>query len=147
MKKELFDKIDERYEMIPEAFGGPVPESEIDEAEEELRVKLPEEYREFIRRYGSGGVGDAVILGLRQAEFLSTPSFVKETEAFRNDLPKEYSNMIVIGVDGAGNPIGFQPPDQTTFLLDHNFEGYVKLAVSFEDYLSKALSRKLGIHF
>lgn len=118
MKKELFDQIDQRYEMVPEAFGGPVTENEIGKAEKKLKVKLPEEYKEFIRRYGSGGVGDAVIPGLRQAEFLSTPSFTEETGDFRNVLPEEYSSMIVIGVDGAGNPIGFLPPDQTIFLFN-----------------------------
>ncbi|WP_302104561.1 SMI1/KNR4 family protein, partial [Polycladomyces zharkentensis] len=52
-----------------EAIGGPVPMSEIEDAEQELGVILPDDYKEFIHFYGSAGLPIYQILGLREAPF------------------------------------------------------------------------------
>ena len=53
MKIELLNAIDEEFEMCPEAFGGPVNIEEVIQAEDELKVKLPEDFKMFLLRYGS----------------------------------------------------------------------------------------------
>ncbi|MEK4711987.1 hypothetical protein [Sporosarcina sp. FSL K6-5500] len=50
MKIELLNAIDEEFEMCPEAFGGPVNIEEVIQAEDELKVKLPEDYKIFLLR-------------------------------------------------------------------------------------------------
>jgi len=147
MRKDLFEAIDVQFEMVSDAFGGPVKEEEVDQAEQRLGVKLSGAYKEFVRRYGSGSVSEAIILGLREAEFVPTPSFVEESIHFRNQLPKDFSDIVVIGVDGAGNPIGFKSNESTIFIYDFDFGGRRDVAASFEDYVEKALNEQLDIQF
>ena len=147
MKIEILNAIDEELEMCPEAFGGPINIQEVNQAEDELKVKLPEDFKEFLLRYGSGAVGEAIILGLKEAEFVATPSFVEKSLHFRKALPKGYENFIVIGIDGAGNPVGFNFPNTEIIIFDFNFGGKEIIAESFEGYLEKAIREELNIHF
>lgn len=147
MKIELLNAIDEEFEMCPEAFGGTVNIEEVMQAEVELKVKLPEDFKMFLLKYGSGAVGEAIVLGLREAEFVATPSFVEKSLQFRNILPEGYENFIVIGVDSAGNPIGFNSPNTEIITFDFDFGGKEIIASSFEEYLEKALKEEINIHF
>ncbi|MED4401585.1 SMI1/KNR4 family protein [Metabacillus fastidiosus] len=147
MKIELLNAIDEEVEMCPQAFGGPVNIEEVRQAEDELKVKLPEDFKMFVLKYGSGAVGEAIVLGLREAEFVVTPSFVEKSLQFRNILPEGYENFIVIGIDGAGNPVGFNFPNTEIITFDFNFRGKEIIASSFEEYLEKALREELNMHF
>lgn len=147
MKIELLNVIDEEFEVCPEAFGGPVNIKEVIQAEDELKVKLPEDFKVFLLKYGSGAVGEAIVLGLREAEFVATPSFVEKSLQFKNILPEGYENFIVIGIDGAGNPVGFNSPDKEIITFDFDFGGKEIIARSFEEYLEKAIREELNIHF
>ncbi|MCM3068229.1 SMI1/KNR4 family protein [Priestia flexa] len=147
MKIELLNAIDEEFEMCPEAFGGTVNIEEVMQAEVELKVKLPEDFKMFLLKYGSGAVGEAIVLGLREAEFVATPSFVEKSLQFRNILPEGYENFIVIGVDSAGNPVGFNSPNTEIITFDFDFGGKEIIASSFEEYLEKALKEEINIHF
>ncbi|MFJ7974876.1 SMI1/KNR4 family protein [Peribacillus sp. NPDC096379] len=147
MKIEILNAIDEEFEMCPEAFGGPLNIEEVNQAEDELKVKLPEDFKEFLLRYGSGAVGEAIVLGLREAEFVATPSFVEKSLHFRKALPKGYENFIAIGIDGAGNPVGFNSQNTEIITFDFDFSGKEIIAESFEDYLEKAIREELNIHF
>ncbi|MGM0805579.1 MAG: SMI1/KNR4 family protein [Bacillota bacterium] len=147
MKIEILNAIDEEFEMCPEAFGGPLNIEEVKQAEKDLEVKLPEDYKEFLLRYGSGAVGEAIILGLKEAEFVATPSFVEKSLYFRKALPKGYENFTAIGIDGAGNPVGFNSPNTEIITFDFNFGGKETIAESFEEYLEKAIREEINIHF
>ncbi|MDT2047729.1 1,3-beta-glucan synthase regulator [Priestia aryabhattai] len=147
MKIELLNAIDEELEMCPEAFGGTVNIEEVMQAEVELKVKLPEDFKMFLLKYGSGAVGEAIVLGLREAEFVATPSFVEKSLQFRNILPEGYEKFIVIGVDSAGNPVGFNSPNTEIITFDFDFGGKEIIASSFEEYLEKALKEEINIHF
>ncbi len=46
-------------------------------------------------------------MGLKEAEFVATPSFVEKSLYFRKALPKGYENFVAIGIDGADNPVEF----------------------------------------
>ena len=147
MNKDILSIIKEQFDMVPESFGGKVAIEEVDKAKVLIGVELPEDYIEFICMFGCGVVGSTVILGLGEAQFVSTPSFVNETIEFRRELPSKYKKFVVIGVDGAGNPIGFNSPSKEIVLFDHNFNGEVCLAGDFSEYLRKACYNELKIQF
>jgi len=147
MKIEILNAIDEEFELYPEFFGGPLNTEEVNQAEEELKVKLPEDFKEYLLRYGSGAVGEAVILGLKEAEFVATPSFVEKSLNFRKILPKGYENFTAIGIDGAGNPVGFNSPNTEIITFDLNFGDKEIVAESFEEYLELAIREELNMHF
>ncbi len=147
MNKDVLSFINERFDMVPESFGGKVSIEEVNKAKEMIGVELPEDYIEFICMFGCGVVGSTVILGLGEAEYVSTPSFVNETIEFRNDLSENYKNFVVIGIDGAGNPIGFNSPSKEIILFDFDFGGEVYLASNFSEYLRKACYHELKIQF
>ncbi|MED3728310.1 SMI1/KNR4 family protein [Priestia filamentosa] len=144
MKIALLNAINEEFEMLPEAFGGPVNIEEVTQAEDELKVKLPEDFKQFLLKYGSGAVSEAIVLGLREAEFVATPSFVEKSLQFRS---KGYENFVVIGIDGAGNPIGFNYPYTEIMTFDFNFGEKEIIATSFEEYLEQAIREELNLHF
>ncbi|WP_027624761.1 SMI1/KNR4 family protein [Clostridium lundense] len=147
MNNEIFRIIKEEFDMVPEAFGGEVNQEEIDKCKELIDTELPEDYMEFICRFGCGVVGTTVILGLGEAQFVSTPSFVEQTIRFRHELPSKYKNFVVVGVDGQGSPIGFNSPSKEIILFDHNSGEEVYLAVNFSEYLRKACYNELNIQF
>ncbi|USK50229.1 hypothetical protein LIT38_01660 [Bacillus sp. CMF12] len=63
-------------------------------------------------------MGEAIVLGLKVAEFVVTPSFVEKSLLFRKALPKGYENFTAIGIDGAGNPVGFNSPNKEIITFD-----------------------------
>lgn len=147
MDEEILEILEEAFEMVPEAFGGKVPLEEIEQSQKTLGVELPEEYKEFIARFGSGAIEGTVILGLREAEFVPTPSFVKVSQQYRKELPEKFKNFVVIGVDGAGNPIGFNYPEEDIVMYDHNSCEIISLADDFAGYLEMACYDELDIQF
>ncbi|MDR9795267.1 SMI1/KNR4 family protein [Aeribacillus pallidus] len=147
MKIELLKAIDEEFEMCPEAFGGPVKDDEIKQAENELQVTLPNDYKMFILKYGAGAVGEAIILGLREAEYVATPSFVEQSLKHRESLPDGYEKFVVIGIDGSGNPIGFNFPGKEIIRFHYDTGDKEVIAKSFEEYLEKSLKKEINIQF
>ena len=63
--------MDERIIMMIENYGeeddffGEVSEEYINNAEEKLRVQFPRSYREFIQKYGSGGICGVELEGVQ----------------------------------------------------------------------------------
>lgn len=147
MNKEVLSIINEEFEMVPESFGGEKEIYEVRKAEDILGTKLPKDYVEFICMFGCGVVGTTVILGLGEAQFVSTPSFVEETLKFRRELSSKYEKIVIIGVDGAGNPIGFNSPNEEIILYDHNLGEKVFIASNFSEYLKKACYDEINIQF
>jgi len=143
MKKEVFEYLKEKYNRIPNAFGGPVHPSEIEKAEKTLGVQLPDDYKEYLLHFGSGGLPAYSILGLNEHTLNLVGDLVNVTLEFRqNWLPEEYKDMVVICEDHAGNPIGFLPDNPTIFVLDHDFGGKFDLAPTFEGFLEKLINRE-----
>ncbi|MFC4075874.1 SMI1/KNR4 family protein [Salinithrix halophila] len=140
MKDEIHQHI--LQDNPPEAIGGPVPKGEIESAEKELGVKLPNDYKEYLHNYGSGGVPQYQILGLRVAEFLSDTeeSFVEVTKEFREKLPEPYNKMVVVCVDYDGDPVGFLPGEPSIFVIDHESGKRLEMADSFEHLLEKLIN-------
>lgn len=117
-----------KYEQPGDFNHATVTEDIIHTAENELGVKLPEQYKEFIINYGHGGIGGMEILGMGLTGRLI---FVDTTVDYRKDeLPE---NLVVIEI-----------VDEYLTCLDCNTEkvvswdytGYIKEDYdSFDDYL------------
>lgn len=54
MKIELLKAVDQELEMYPEAFGGAVTSEEVTQAEAKLKVKLPEDFKNFFEVWFGG---------------------------------------------------------------------------------------------
>ncbi|PMB05798.1 hypothetical protein CEN49_17270 [Fischerella thermalis CCMEE 5273] len=61
-------------------FTGSVHESRIEQIEQLLGVKLPDDYKWFVKNFGHGGIGGVVILGVAKTE---VPTCVKYTQRYR----------------------------------------------------------------
>ncbi|MDR1940853.1 MAG: SMI1/KNR4 family protein [Endomicrobium sp.] len=89
--EELMSKYDDGR-----AFAGGVSEENIKRMEEILDVKLPEQYKWFLRKYGHGGFMGFEIFG-----FISNDSMpmVEYTQSYREKfkLGKEY--IFIVNVD------------------------------------------------
>ena len=70
-------------------FTGGASSEEINQVEKQLDVKLPEQYKWFLEKYGYGGVLGILILGIGKT---SNFPVVKYTNRLRDNfnLPKEY---------------------------------------------------------
>ncbi|WP_338778763.1 SMI1/KNR4 family protein [Metabacillus sp. FJAT-52054] len=69
-------------------FTGGISEMSICNAEQKLNCNFPIEYREFIRKYGSGGICGVEVLGIENEDHASV---VKNTEKYRKlGLSREY---------------------------------------------------------
>lgn len=147
MNEELQELLAAQFEKWPQAVAEPVPDAEILVAEASLGVMLPDDYRDFVRCYGGAVVRSVSVLGLRRCEFCDDEqsTFPEQTARFRLELPDEYSEMVVISVDDAGNPIGFLNGKPPIFVFDFNFGGRYDLARSFSEYVRLALSGELDI--
>lgn len=129
----------------PEGIGGPVPLHEIEEAEKELGVKLPEDYKEYLHLYGSGGTPMYQVAGLRTALFqpVTEHTFIELTKNLRPQLPKKFQKMIIIAVDYDANPIGFFPGESAIFVVDHHMNNQkVVLAKNFEEFVAKLITEE-----
>jgi len=107
VKHETWSAIEAIFAKHPVMKAEPVDYEQIDAAADAAGFQLPEDYREFIHRYGGAIVGPLPIIGLRQAQAMArTESSVFEvTKHFRQQGWRGVSEWLVVSVDHAGNPI------------------------------------------
>ncbi|GAB2204989.1 hypothetical protein ROS1_18050 [Roseibium sp. ROS1] len=92
---------------------GPVPEAAVAAAEADLGVRFPEQYRDFLQRFGSGLIGGVEIYGL--------PGFEKNDPPLWQDVTKVTKQFRDWGQAGAENPAYIPISDDGTgiyFFLD-----------------------------
>ena len=137
MKPDTWDHLEQEASEFPMMRASELPsESEVDAASKEIGIPFPEDYREFLLRYGGAMVGPYPIFGLRPAEVMgkSRCSVVDVTRQVRSSGLDGVSNWIVFSEDHAGNPIGMDA-DGKVWIYDHDFGGVTKLAEGFEEYI------------
>ena len=108
---------------------------EIAAASAELGVPFPDDYREFLLRYGGAVVGPYPVYGLRVAEVMGRNDTVVEVNRhYRDQKWPGTEEWLIISSDHAGNPFGIAP-DGCVWRSDHDF-GFIGPEVdSFEDFL------------
>ncbi len=119
----------------------PVNASEISAAENSFGVALPDSYKHFLLRCGSGVWCDEPISN--PTELYDFDSDCLETEGFI---------VLVQNVRGVGDCVAFNPKDEEiagerpVYYCSHDPFGHVKIAESFEDWLRKTVeAQKQGI--
>ncbi|WP_078433853.1 MULTISPECIES: SMI1/KNR4 family protein [Metabacillus] len=86
MNKKLEEMINEYIEKGD--FIGEVSDDHIKKAERTLEVSFPTEYKDFVKKYGSGGICGVDINGVEGADYASV---VESTERYRKlGLPNKY---------------------------------------------------------
>ena len=140
MKQATWDALEKVFARTPVLVAGAVPIEVLHAAEKRVGVKLPEDFQQFVARYGGAVVVSLPILGLRKAAVMGSDySFVDVTEWFRRDGWTPTAEWVVISVDLGGNPIGIND-DGEVWISDHDagevrmisptFEGFVELLLS-----------------
>ncbi|WP_375091103.1 SMI1/KNR4 family protein [Peribacillus sp. RS7] len=77
------------------AFIGEVSDDNIARVEKILEVNFPPEYKEFVKKFGSGGICGVDVLGVEGADYASV---VESTKRYRKlGLPKKY--VVIENVD------------------------------------------------
>lgn len=138
MRPEIWTMIEEKFKKNPVLKGEAVAYEEIDAAAAAAGIKLSEDYREFIHRYGGAIVGPLSIIGLRKAPAMAQTesSVIEVTKHFRRQGWRGVDEWLVISVDLAGNPIGLDK-DGKVWIFDHDAGVVEVIAENFENFLRK----------
>lgn len=111
-----------------------VGDDEIDAAEKAVGISFVPDYRWFLRTYGGAMVKSLPVYGLRWSEVMAESTVVAETLRFRKDGWRLTDNLVIISVDGSGNPIGIAK-DGRVWISDHDVGKDSVMADSFEDFI------------
>jgi cell wall assembly regulator SMI1 len=137
MTPDTIDRLDARFAEFPMLRAADPPsEAEIMQAEQQIGVLFPDDYRQFLLRYGGAMVGAYPVFGLRPVDVMGVShwSVLDVTRHYRSDGVPGTDQWTVISEDHAGNPIGMDQ-DGVIWIHDHDFGGISPIARSFEDYI------------
>lgn len=93
MNEQLLSMI-ENYEEKGD-FSGEVPVHILELCERSLKVVFPNEYREFLQKFGSGGICGVDVLGIENESFFSVEEATKKYRGL--GLPHSY--VVIENVD------------------------------------------------
>ncbi|WP_307894497.1 SMI1/KNR4 family protein [Bacillus swezeyi] len=111
-------------------FVGAVADEDITKAENKLGCKFPQEYKEFIKSYGSGGICGVEVLGVEGNDYASV---VDATERFRKfGLPEKY--LVIENVDEFVYCLNTEA-DHSVIRWDDMSKNEIKRYSSFDEYL------------
>jgi SMI1 / KNR4 family (SUKH-1) len=138
MRKQTWQALEDMFSEDPILKAEAVKPAEVTAAERNIGITLPEDYKEFIRRYGGAIVGPFPIYGLRRSEPMGddSSSFLEVTKSFRLDHWSGTDKWVIISIDHAGNPVGLDA-DGKVWISDHDARAIQLLAPNFEAYLRK----------
>jgi hypothetical protein len=136
MRLDTLKALDNMFLSAPMMRADGVPtDVEIEDASNRLGIAFPNDYVEFLRRFGGAMVGPYPVFGLRPVDVMEDErwSVVEITEATRASL-NDARGWVVFSEDHGGNPIGFDSSGSVV-VYDHDFGGISKVAEDFESYL------------
>jgi hypothetical protein len=140
MRENTRQQLEQSYAEFPRTRAEGVPYAEIASVAAAMGAVLPDDYIEFIHRYGGGYVGPYLIFGLRKCEWASaSPRCLldEETTYYRREQwPGFRSDWIAIGNDHSGNPFCLAP-DGRVWVADHDVGEALLVASDFEEFLRK----------
>lgn len=135
MREQTWQALEDLFSKSPRLRAEGVERSEVIDLEREVGVKLAEDYKEFIRRYGGAMVKACPVYGVRRAaSMVPGETLVEVTKEFRQQHWPGVENWAVISTDHAGNPIGLDA-EGNVWISDHDFRAIQLLASNFEEYL------------
>ncbi|MCI3881177.1 SMI1/KNR4 family protein [Acinetobacter genomosp. 16BJ] len=140
MDAYLLDRLSKFYKDNPEMKGVPLTLDDINNVENILKIKLPEDYKLFVSTYGGSYAGLA-IYGLKNAEMMGDETVIELTNRARkllDDLKVDnyILKSVVVSDDGAGNPIFINVNGEVYIYYVDNGE-YNKLGDSLGDVIEE----------
>lgn len=133
MRDDTWSVLEEEFANLPILRGGVVPLTEVEAASATLGLAFPQDYSEFLHRFGAAMVGAYPIFGLRAVEPMG--SFWSVTEVnrhFRADGWPGVGDWVIVSMDQAGNPVGITK-DGEVWISDHGKTAVI--APDFEQFL------------
>ncbi len=143
MKQESWARLEEEFDRFPQLRGEGAPGAEVDAAASQVGVAFPDDYRDFVARYGGAIVGAYPVFGLRPVEPMGNEwSVVAVNQRYRTEDWPGIGDWLIVSADHAGNPIGIGT-DGRVRISDHDFGGVAVVAENFEEFLvSKCLGAR-----
>jgi hypothetical protein len=138
MRADTLRRLDDDFQKHPVTVAGQVPLPEVVALEQQAGFSLPQDYKDFVARYGGSIVGPYSVYGLRAADAMGDDetSALEVTQRFRNQQWRGTEAWLVISTDHAGNPIGLDKSGKV-WISDHDAGVVEVIANSFEEYLRK----------
>lgn len=137
MSPSTWERLETEFRQFPILRGQPASVEEISTAEAALGLSFPDEYRDFLLRYGAAIVGPYPIFGVRPVEPMGHDwSVVGMNQRFRADRWAGVDEWLIISQDHAGNPMGVAPDGQV-WISDHGHLSVI--AEDFETFILKIL--------
>jgi hypothetical protein len=138
MQTSTLQKLEELYTDFPGLRAEGVAQWEIDAAAARLRLPFPQDYQEFLRRYGGGHAGSLSVGGLRRWQVAAGTnwSVIELTQQHRARRYPGAERWVILSDDGFGNPVGFDELGRI-WISDHNSCEFVCLESSFEDWMRR----------
>lgn len=107
IEKIINQYMEDEGENEEDNFIGGISEKKIKEVEKYLEIQFPEDYRWFLKRYGSGGIEGVDILGIEKEQseiekntvVFATSQFRKEYNLNPNIVIIEYSGGYATGIN------------------------------------------------
>ncbi len=136
MRQETWDKLEEIFNRFPVMKAQAVETDDVNKLAEEIGFNLPDDYKEFVLRYGGAIVGSFSIFGVKIAKAMSSVGTfaIDMTKRLRKDGWKGTNNWLIISMDHSGNPIGLDK-DGRIWISDHDAGEILKLGDNFEEFL------------
>jgi hypothetical protein len=142
MKAATIKRLNALFAEAPVLVAKGVDDAEIDAAEKAIGTSFVADYRWFLRQYGGAMVQSLPVFGLRSSEVMWDSTVVDETMRFRKRGWKLTDKLVVISMDGSGNPIGIAD-DGRVWISDHDVGADTVIADSFEDFLVGILDGRI----
>jgi cell wall assembly regulator SMI1 len=138
MRDDTWKAMEDIFSRHPILRAEGVAAKEVEAAEAEIGMRLSDDYKQFIGRYGGAIVGAFPVFGLRRAAPMADNdgSFVDVTRAFRCQRWPGIEGWAIISVDHAGNPVGIDNEGRV-WISDHDARAVQLLADTFEGYVRK----------
>lgn len=136
MKTETWKLIDDFFSESPRLKADPVSYEVIDEHFRDLSFSIPEDYREFVHRYGAGILGAYTVYGIGACKLMGndSESAIKVTESFKSQGWPGIEKWLIFSDDPAGNPIGMD--DSGKIWISDVVHGCIdELAGDFEEFI------------
>jgi hypothetical protein len=140
MTEDTWKKLDQMFEDAPMMKASTVSLDEVTSAFSHLDFELPQDYKDFVCRYGGATVGPYSVYGLRAADTMGDDegSALSVTQRFQDDGWKDVKGSLVVSADHSGNPVLLRSNGEI-WIVDHDNGVTSKLADNFEGYLLKCI--------
>lgn len=138
ISESLLKELSSYFSSNPTILQGvATTEEEIGLIEDELNIKLDDDFKTFTTTFGGCLIRDSQIYGFRNSDFLGDNTIIDINMQFSGFL-ENYENSMAIGTDGWGNPV-FINDENKVLMFDHDENKEVVMAESFSAYLEKCL--------